>query len=339
MSKAQAGDYSVDASSAEGPVASSAKASQTSCSCAPSSAPSSPCRSTRRRRGRRRRSRCSVTGPGGFALERSYALNVQAGDAGADAPHRAAARQGREPHAVERSVRRSRAGHRRVALSVGASTALDAATLAEGARPLSVRLLRADHQPRAAAALRQRAGERRRISRSTPRSTSASATPSSALLARQASNGSFGLWSRRRRRCLARRLCHRLPDAGARARLRGAGRRRSSWRSTGCATTSPPRRSRRKDGGRDLAYALYVLARNGVGAGRRPALPRRHQARRARNPDRQGADRRGARPARRPGARRARLSGGARHSIAAGSRELNSAAPITARRCATRRRW
>ena len=40
---------------------------------------------------------------------------------------------------------------------------------------------------------------------------------------------------------------------------------------------------------------------------RRPALPRRHQARRAEDADRQGADRRGARHAGRPGARRTRL--------------------------------
>ncbi len=44
------------------------------------------------------------------------------------------------------------------------------------------------------------------------------------LLARQGSNGSFGLWSVGRRGRVARRLCHRFPDAGARARLRRARR-------------------------------------------------------------------------------------------------------------------
>ena len=45
------------------------------------------------------------------------------------------------------------------------------------------------------------------------------------LLSRQGSNGSFGLWGAGRRRRLARRLRDRLPDAGARAQLRRAGRR------------------------------------------------------------------------------------------------------------------
>ena len=64
---------------------------------------------------------------------------------------------------------------------------------AQGARPLSVRLLRTDHQPRAAAALRQRAGGGvaasldmaidQRIRDAIER-----------LLSRQGSNGSFGLW-------------------------------------------------------------------------------------------------------------------------------------------------
>ena len=38
----------------------------------------------------------------------------------------------------------------------------------------------------------------------------------------------------------------------------------SSSRSTGCATSSPTAPEPAKDGGRNLAYALYVLARNGV---------------------------------------------------------------------------
>ena len=82
------------------------------------------------------------------------------------------------------------------------------------------------------------------------------------LLSRQDSNGSFGLWSVGGQGRLARRLCHRFPDARARARLQGAGDRLHAWRSTACAITSPTIRSPNKNGGRDLAYALYVLARN-----------------------------------------------------------------------------
>ena len=84
------------------------------------------------------------------------------------------------------------------------------------------------------------------------------------LLARQGSNGSFGLWSvggddawldayvtdfltRARERGFA------VPDVGVQAGARPAAQLSS-------ATAPEPS----KDGGRDLAYALYVLARNGV---------------------------------------------------------------------------
>ena len=92
-----------------------------------------------------------------------------------------------------------------------------------------------------ALAARERSGARRAIS------TSACATPSSACSSRQGSNGSFGLWSRRRRGHLARRLRDRLPDPGARARLRRAAGRPSPSPSTACATSSPtPRRWTRR---------------------------------------------------------------------------------------------
>ena len=131
-------------------------------------------------------------------------------------------RQRREPHAVERPVRRPRAGHRR---GGALGRRLDRARrgdAAQGARPLSVRLLRADHQPRAAAALCQRARERRASGagrRRRPahprRHRSRAGAPVVERLVRPV--------GRRRRRRLARRLRHRLPDAGARARLCGAG--------------------------------------------------------------------------------------------------------------------
>ena len=61
--------------------------------------------------------------------------------------------------------------------------------------------------------------------RSTPRLDERVRDAIERVLARQDSNGAFGLWSRRRRRHLARRLRHRLPDPGARAQLRGAAAR------------------------------------------------------------------------------------------------------------------
>ena len=154
---------------------------------------------------------------------------------------------GRSPRAkasrFERPVRRSRAGHRRGRALGRAFDRARCGGAAQGARPLSVRLLRADHQPRAAAALCQRARERgasRARHRGRPahprRHRPAAGAPGLQRLVRPVVG--------RRRRRLARRLCHRLPDAGARARLRGAGRRPSSWRSTGCATSSATRRSR-----------------------------------------------------------------------------------------------
>ena len=83
------------------------------------------------------------------------------------------------------------------------------------------------------------------------------------LLARQGSNGSFGLWTAGGEDVVARRLRHRLPDPGARARLpvpdsafRLALDRLRNFVANAEAAA--------KDGGGNLAYALYVLARNGA---------------------------------------------------------------------------
>ena len=67
----------------------------------------------------------------------------------------------------------------------------------------------------------------------------------------------------RRRRRLARRLRHRLPDPRPRKGLCGAGRAFKNAldriRNSVVNANEPE-----KDGGRDLAYGLYVLARNGA---------------------------------------------------------------------------
>ena len=113
---------------------------------------------------------------------------------------------------------------------------------AQGARPLSLWLLRADHQPGDAAALRQRAcerrasGARRRHRPAHPRRHRPRA--GAAVVERLVRP-----LGRRRRRRLARRLRHRLPDARAASAASRCRTRRSSWRSTGCATSSARRRT------------------------------------------------------------------------------------------------
>src|SRR6266404_5314450 len=110
----------------------------------------------RQRRGDRARQRAGRFCPG-TQLRTAGA----AGDANSCAPHGQAARQGRKPHALQRSVRRSRAGQRkRRALGRHLERARRGGAVG-GARSLSVRVLGADHEPRAAAALRQRSREQR----------------------------------------------------------------------------------------------------------------------------------------------------------------------------------
>ena len=80
-----------------------------------------------------------------------------------------------------------------------------------------------------------------------------------------------------RRRSLARRLRHRLPDPGPRARLRRAADRLHP-RARPPAQLRRQHHARSRTSGRTIAYAAYVLARNGRPGDGRPALPRRHQA-------------------------------------------------------------
>ena len=92
--------------------------------------------------------------------------------------YRQAARQGRERDVVERHVCRSRSRHRQ---RFDLGRLLDGARrgkLAGGARSLSVPLFGADHEPRLAAALCQRARHRGACCAWTPRPRSTSALPS-----------------------------------------------------------------------------------------------------------------------------------------------------------------
>ena len=157
------------------------------------------------------------------------------------------------------------------------------------------------------------------------------------LLARQGSNGSFGLWSAGGDDVW---LDAYVTDFLTRARERGfrGARRRVQARARPAAQLRRQRRrSEQERRPRSRLCALRAGAQRRR-ADRRPALFRRHQARRLRHADRQGADRRGARHARRPRARRARLCGGAA-TRSRRSRCSNTAAPTTARSCAMRRRW
>jgi alpha-2-macroglobulin len=203
-----------------------------------------------------------VSGPGGFALERSYALAVRPSS-------QVLARRTVKPLAKGESLTLSNdllsdlvPGSGSVALSVGVSSALDAAALlaaldrypfgcSEQIASRALPLLYVNDLASAAHLALDTAVDQR-IRDSIDR-----------LLARQGSNGSFGLWSaggddvwldayvtdfltRARERGYA------VPDVGfklALDRLRNF---------VGNADDTA------KDGGRNLAYALYVLARNGA---------------------------------------------------------------------------
>jgi uncharacterized protein YfaS (alpha-2-macroglobulin family) len=204
----------------------------------------------------------NVTGPAGFALERSYTLVVRS-------PAQVVSRRNVQNLASGESLTLSPdmfadlvPGTGSVAVSVGASTALDAAGLvaaldrypyrcSEQITSRALPLLYLSSLSSAdALALDNDAGKRVREA-------------IDGLLARQAANGSFGLWSvggddlwldsyvtdfltRARERQFA------VPESAfklALNRLRNA-----------VADLSDPG----KNGGGDLAYALYVLARNGA---------------------------------------------------------------------------
>jgi uncharacterized protein YfaS (alpha-2-macroglobulin family) len=204
----------------------------------------------------------NVAGPGGFSLERAYALNVRPAT---QLVTRRTVRQIARGEAITLSGDMfadlvPNTGS--VALSVSASTALDAATILKAldrypfgcseqitSRALPLLYVN-DLAAQAQVALDTEVDQRIRdaIER---------------LLSRQGGNGGFGLWSvggddpwldayvtdfltRARERGFA------VPDVAFKTAL---DRLRNN-----IATAPEPS----KDGGRELAYALYVLARNGV---------------------------------------------------------------------------
>ena len=278
----------------------------------------------------------SVSGPNGFALERAYALDVRPANQILTRRTVRALAPGETLTLSKDMFADFVPGTGRVGLSVAISASLDIATLLERARPLSVRLFRADHQPRGGDALCQRAGRAgAAIARRRHRPAHQGRHPASA--------GAAGLERfvrpvvGRRQRSVARRLCHRFPHPRARAQIRGAGGGVHAGARPAAQLRGERARPEQERRPRSRLCALRAGAQR-RGAGRRPALHRRHQAQRSGDADRQGASGRRARHARRQGARRSRLSRRARR-ISRRNPSSISAAPITGRRCATRPRW
>jgi alpha-2-macroglobulin len=203
-----------------------------------------------------------VSGPGGFVLDRSYALSVRPAT-------QILARRTVKPLAKGESLTLSGdlfadlvPGSGSVALSVGISTALDAAALlaaldrypfgcSEQIASRALPLLYVNDLATAAHLALDTAVDQR-IRESIDR-----------LLARQGSNGSFGLWSAGGDDVW---LDSYVTDFLTRARERGLAVSDTAFklaldRLRNFVANAP---DPSKDGGRNLAYALYVLARNGA---------------------------------------------------------------------------
>ena len=195
-----------------------------------------------------------------------------------------------------------------VSIGVSPSAAFDVPVAAAGARPLPLWLRRADDEPRAAAALCQRSlGRVRHGGRSGPQGPRPGRDlprPQQPVLVGQLRPVGSGL-----RRSVARRLCHRLPDPGARAELRRAGRGHDA------GAEQPAERAvlRHRPAGprhRDRLCALRSGPQQ-EGLGRRPALLCRHAARGLHQPAGGGPARRQPRALWRRGAVGSDLHGGA----------------------------
>jgi uncharacterized protein YfaS (alpha-2-macroglobulin family) len=204
----------------------------------------------------------AVKGPGGFALERTYALNVRPATQILTRRTVRALAPG-ETLTVSNDVFADFVpGTGRVALSVAVSTSLDAAALLNAldrypfgcSEQLASKAMALLH-------VKDFAGEARLVdvSDADQRLNDAIAR----LLSRQGANGSFGLWSVGGEDVW---LDAYVTDLLTRARERGFSVPAEAFtlaldRLRNYVGTAP---DPAKDGGRQLAYALYVLARNGV---------------------------------------------------------------------------
>ena len=259
-----------------------------SCSCAPSSAAPPPYHS-RRPLPAAPRSRSRSRDRAATQLERNYTLVARAATQTLTRRTVRPIARGESVTLTRRYVCRLRAGNRQrraVDRSVDRARCGDPA---QGARPLSVRLFRADHEPRDAAPLRQRTGDR-----------SASGAGQRHRPAHQGrdrtADGAAGLQRLvrpvvgRRRRRVARRLRHRFPDAGTRKEFRGARWRfqaRARSAAKFCRQCAGP-----EQGWRQRSCLCALRARTQWRrADRRPALCGGYQARRHRDADCEGANR------------------------------------------------
>jgi hypothetical protein len=204
----------------------------------------------------------SVSGPSGFAIERAYALDVRPANQILTRRSVRALSQGETLTLSKDMFADFVPGTGRVGLSVAISTSLDIATLlseldrypfgcSEQITSRAVAMLYVNELS-AQAKLTLDGDIDQRIKDAIQR-----------LLARQGSNGSFGLWSVGGEDMW---LDAYVTDFLTRARERKFEVPQAAFtlaldrlRNTVAASPEPT-----KNGGRDLAYALYVLARNGV---------------------------------------------------------------------------
>ena len=239
------------------------------------------------RRRRHRAARCRYQGAERPDAGAALCARRQGGDADPGAPLDPHPGQGREPDADVGHVLRPGAGHRQ-RLAVGQP--LHRARCRdhpEGARSLSLWLLGADHQPRDAAAVCQRSRGRRASGDGYRGRSAHQGCDRPAAGAARLERLVRAVVGRRRRR-LARCLCHGLPDPRPRKGICGAGR--------AVQERARPRpqlggQRRRAGKGRRPQPRLRPLRAGPQRrrADRRSALSRRHQARtisRPRSPNR-----------------------------------------------------
>ena len=297
---------------------------------------SSVTRAADRGRGRQRRGDRPPQRAGRLCARAQLRARRETCDPNPRAPHGQAARQGRKPHAVERCVRRSRAGNRKRRVVGRPFHRARCRRAAGGARPLSVRVLGADREPCTAAPLCQRsrdlgASRARQLGRPAhPRlHRPAACPPGLERVVRVVVGG--------RRGHMARLLRHRLPDEGARARICRGRYRLQACRSTGCATSSatrriPPRTAAAISPTRSMCWRGTARRRSAICAisPTPSSMPSQRRSPRPRSPRRSAC----SATVRVPSASMPRRWRRSRRS-----RRSTTAAAITARCCVTRRRW
>ncbi len=136
-----------------------------------------------------------VSGPGNFAVRREWDIQVRAAQTPSAVDTVSQLGAGREAHARPQRHSASFApGTSQVGASLTRIPGIDVAGPAAGARQVSVRLHRADDEPRPAAALLQRRGAARVTARPIRASAIACRRRSTASSTCSCADGSFGMW-------------------------------------------------------------------------------------------------------------------------------------------------